>query len=353
MFEKQFIQFSEERPEQQCGSIGLPIPFTTAVGALVEVYQSQEFFYAYSANDAYLGDVAVSVASSARDFQTWILRLDFTRLADKIKPGEAFYLKSTDDEGEAPMYSQLLCRMDASKSVVRYEDTSEKITESGTGGTVNTDFSCTKSGDVTVKLETPDIEHTAVNFVQIGGQRVSFESKVFGEATYITFKADEGDEVLINWWFSGGRYAFFYAKKVVEYVEDLKQYTFLEYKCNEPAFGFAFSGKVGVWLPILRTAPQYSQSDKTYTKLDGGVVTLFSQARKEWDCETEYLPEEWHDKIMVALMCDEVYMDGERVFKSSQYEVDWEAYDTLDDGTKIAKASFNVQSNMVSRNSNY
>ena len=138
-------------------------------------------------------------------------------------------------------------------------------------------------------------------------------------------------------------------------VADMKDMSVIKYRCNEDAFGFPFSvgGYVCAALPILLSAPGYSQSDETYTKLDGEIVTLFSQARKEWSGETEYLPEELHDKIMVALMCDEVFINERKVVKSGQYSVDWKNYDKLPNGVKTAKATFTVEENMVSRNSNY
>lgn len=129
----------------------------------------------------------------------------------------------------------------------------------------------------------------------------------------------------------------------------------LQYRCYENCFGFPFvSGyRADAWVQINLKSPQYSQSDKTYTKSDGSIITLYSQARKEWEGETEYLTEDEHDKIMIALMCDEVYINGKRVSKSASYDIDWESHDTLCDGTKAAKATFKVQENMVSRNSNY
>lgn len=148
---------------------------------------------------------------------------------------------------------------------------------------------------------------------------------------------------------------FDYYSNVFRYTRSIDGLSTIKYKCNEDTLGFPFAsygGYASALLPILIKAPQYSQDDKTYVKQDGSVVTLYSQARKEWDGETEYLTESIHDKIMVALMCDELYVDGVRVSKSGSYDVDWDNYDTIDD-TKVAKASFKVQSNMVSRNSNY
>jgi hypothetical protein len=100
--------------------------------------------------------------------------------------------------------------------------------------------------------------------------------------------------------------------------------------------------------------PQPIQDDKTYVKADGSVVTLYAKYYKEWECETEFLSEAMHDKIIAALSCDEVWINGTRVTKTDSYKIDWENYDLDCDGvTKLAKATFKVRANVTQRNSNY
>ncbi|MBR3647119.1 MAG: hypothetical protein IKN59_01850 [Paludibacteraceae bacterium] len=135
-------------------------------------------------------------------------------------------------------------------------------------------------------------------------------------------------------------------------------YALLKYKCDEDAFDFPFhtAGDVFIrtYLPILLQNPQNVQDDKTYAKANGEVVTLYAKYYKEWEGETEYIPEDWHDKIVAALSCDEVYIDGKRVTKSDNYSVDWANKTTACDGkTKIARATFKVRENVTQRNSNY
>lgn len=130
----------------------------------------------------------------------------------------------------------------------------------------------------------------------------------------------------------------------------------IRYRCDNEAFGFPFSGAeyVSMYLYLRLHSPQYVQEDKTYVKANGQVVTLYAQYYKEWEGETEYLPQEMHDKIVAALSCDEVYIDNKRVTKSDNYQVDWENYDLDCDGvTKLAKATFKVRENITQRNSNY
>ena len=133
---------------------------------------------------------------------------------------------------------------------------------------------------------------------------------------------------------------------------------YLKYKCDEDAFGFPFHSAgdeyAGFYTFIRAHSPQEVQDDKTYVKANGDVVTLYAKYYKEWECETEYLPEEMHDKIIAALSCDEVYFNYKRVTKSDKYQIDWENYDIDCDGvTKLAKATFKVRENTNQRNSNY
>jgi hypothetical protein len=62
---------------------------------------------------------------------------------------------------------------------------------------------------------------------------------------------------------------------------------------------------------------------------------------------------EWYEKILVALSCDEVYINGERVTKSGSYDIDHENYTTSDCGIKLLRATFKVTTNVTQRNSNY
>lgn len=128
----------------------------------------------------------------------------------------------------------------------------------------------------------------------------------------------------------------------------------VKYKCTPDAFGFPFAscGYAVATLPILLTQPQYGQEDKVYTKSNGDIVVLYAQHRKEWSGETEYLPELMHDKIVTALVCDEVYINGVRVTKSDNYNVDWDNYTFDDCGNRIARATFKVKANVIARNSN-
>lgn len=147
-----------------------------------------------------------------------------------------------------------------------------------------------------------------------------------------------------------------YSNPLVIADESVK-FSQLFYSCSEDAFGFPFQSAgeyAGFYVPLLISSPQNVQDDKTYVKANGEVVTLFAKYYKEWEGETEYLSAEMHDKIVAALSCDFVYINGKRVTKSDKYQVDWENYDLDCDGvTKLARATFKVRENTNQRNSNY
>lgn len=106
-------------------------------------------------------------------------------------------------------------------------------------------------------------------------------------------------------------------------------------------------------MPINLHSPQYKQKDKIYTKRNGEQVVLYANITKEYEGETDYIPMEWHEKILMALSCDEVYINGERVTKSNTYEIDHENVTYTDCGIKLMRATFKVTKNVTQRNSNY
>jgi hypothetical protein len=137
--------------------------------------------------------------------------------------------------------------------------------------------------------------------------------------------------------------------------QDDAQLALVKYSCKEPAFGFPFGVAkiVQQLMPINLLSPQFKQEDKVYTKRNGEQVVLFANITKEYDGETDYIPMEWHEKILIALSCDEVYINGERVTKSANYEIDHENYTYTDCGIKLMRATFKVTTNVTQRNSNY
>lgn len=138
-------------------------------------------------------------------------------------------------------------------------------------------------------------------------------------------------------------------------VEENAEMSTMKYLCYESALGFPFlSGDyLSQVLPIIISAPQFKQEDKIYTKRNGEQVVLFANITKEYEGETDYIPMEWHEKILMALSCDEVYINGKRMTKSNNYEIDHDNCTYTDCGIKLMRATFKVTTNITQRNSNY
>lgn len=148
-----------------------------------------------------------------------------------------------------------------------------------------------------------------------------------------------------------------YTSSIMKCVDSVKDgLAYVSYYCYDDAFGFPFKtadGLCSFMLPIHLTNPQYNQSDKIYTKSTGENVVLYSELTKEYDASTDYVDERMHEIILVALSCDMLIIDGERLTKSDKYEVDWENYTTDENGEKLARATFKLKANVTRRNSNF
>ncbi|MCM1034944.1 MAG: hypothetical protein NC229_08520 [Bacteroides sp.] len=132
----------------------------------------------------------------------------------------------------------------------------------------------------------------------------------------------------------------------------------LRYRCNEDTFSFPFHSAgdmaLSMVVPILLSNPQFVQDDKTYEKANGEIITLYAKYYREWEGETEYISEAMHQHILTALSCDEVYINGIRITKTGNYQIEWDKHDiACDDKTKLARATFKARENIVNRNSNY
>lgn len=126
----------------------------------------------------------------------------------------------------------------------------------------------------------------------------------------------------------------------------------LKYTCNEPTFGFSFTEDIIVRLQINLKNTQFPQESKVYKMLNGKRKVLYSTIDKEQELETEYLPEDWHEKMIIALSCDSIIIDDIEVDKSDKYDIDTENIDYDECNNKLFKASSKIQYNMTLRNSN-
>lgn len=149
-------------------------------------------------------------------------------------------------------------------------------------------------------------------------------------------------------------YDYMYSNLLRRYENEDGGLSLLSYTCGTETFDLPFmtSRPIRQWLPIMVKDPQPEQKDEVYEKLSGERVVMFATINEKYKCETDYVPYDWHKRIVMALSCDIVKINGQRLTKSDSYEINWENYSKLDCGTKITKAEWKMVANVTSRNSN-
>lgn len=136
--------------------------------------------------------------------------------------------------------------------------------------------------------------------------------------------------------------------------------TKLEYGCNEDAFGFYGQGFFNsIRLPMYLSRGQYDSDEKGYQKSNGQFVKLAERVNKTYELRTDWMPEQWHDRLRVALSCDTVQVTNENanitevaIYKKDEYEIEWDGeidFPLARGKAKVFKALFakSVNSNCV------
>jgi hypothetical protein len=102
----------------------------------------------------------------------------------------------------------------------------------------------------------------------------------------------------------------------------------------------AFSNRIRLPFQILK--PQFPEDKTVYRKADGTTKVLSVTVKKQYQGETDYLPEKWHQRLTIALAHDTVNIEGDKylggVSKNGDYTITWP--DFLDYPT--GKAAFAV-----------
>lgn len=149
-------------------------------------------------------------------------------------------------------------------------------------------------------------------------------------------------------------YEYRYSNLLRRYENPEGLLAMIEYTCGTETFGLPFttSRPIRQWLPIMVKDPQPEQKDEVYEKLSGERVVMYATINEKYSCETDYIPYEWHKRIVMALSCDIVKINGTRLTKSESYEIDWENKIKLECGEKLTKAEWKMVANITSRNSN-
>lgn len=96
-------------------------------------------------------------------------------------------------------------------------------------------------------------------------------------------------------------------------------------------------------LPFYVTRPQFPTESNTFRLANGRRKTLSSIIRKIFEGETENLPKEIHERLVIALKHDDVTIEGKYylggISLDGDYDIDWQKF--LD--YPLAKAAFKVE----------
>lgn len=91
--------------------------------------------------------------------------------------------------------------------------------------------------------------------------------------------------------------------------------TKIEYSNNEDAFGFSYPDGVTntINFPFFLFSPKYPTTEKIYRQTNGIYKRLSADIEKEYECETDYIHEGLHDKLITALKHDTLIVTSNRL----------------------------------------
>lgn len=95
-------------------------------------------------------------------------------------------------------------------------------------------------------------------------------------------------------------------------------------------------------LPINISQPQFGSARQQYVRADGTTKNLSTVLKKTYKGQTDWIPEKWHERLVVALSHDDVVIEGEKylggVALDGEYVIDWDEIFR----TAVAGAKFQV-----------
>lgn len=81
-------------------------------------------------------------------------------------------------------------------------------------------------------------------------------------------------------------------------------------------------------LPIQLHSPQFPEERQSFRKANGTSKTMSVTIRKTYQLETDWFPENWHQRLKIALAHDEVTIEGEKylgdISQDGDYNIEWQ-----------------------------
>ena len=146
-----------------------------------------------------------------------------------------------------------------------------------------------------------------------------------------------------------------YYSQPFTFTENITDTSYLLYYSIKQVFGFPYDDDTyanRIRLPLKIEKPKFPQQDEIYIDAMGVRRLLTSRVDKEYTLETDYLSVEMHEKIIVALSHNFVFINDEQLQRSGAYEIDYENELLSDCGEKLYKGTARMARNTTLLNLN-
>ena len=153
----------------------------------------------------------------------------------------------------------------------------------------------------------------------------------------------------------------YYYSNLLRYINpatvDMTTYSLIGYQCTNDRTEFGFPYYITysynqLRLPVLLKEPQFPEESVIYKDRNGVRRVLSASIDFEYTLETDFMPVEWHQNLVIALGHDYFYIEGVQYQKNGEYEVNYEDEYITDCGQKLYKATAKVLKNITQRNTN-
>lgn len=119
-------------------------------------------------------------------------------------------------------------------------------------------------------------------------------------------------------------------------VDEVAFTSLVTYSCDESAFDFIYDNSPNiVRLPIFLLKPQFPKKREVYRKSDGTQKLLNSLVEKEYEVETEQMPEVFHEAMAIMLGHDNVVIECPNIRETSVQVIEADTYNPAWEGEGI------------------
>lgn len=143
--------------------------------------------------------------------------------------------------------------------------------------------------------------------------------------------------------------------------------TTIRYRSNENSMGFFYRSINNLNVNILSQfsnalrlrfylkAPQFETKQTVFTLSNGNKKKLAARVEKEWSAVVDWMPQEWHERLVLATEHDQFVVEAQQLsgnmMKEGGYEINWEDFLNY----QVAQSTFKLKTipyNNVNTNCN-